>query len=154
VDNLDRQYPQNVQFIPGIFSDLSWFTKYQGDFSPTPTGMIVAATPPANSTSIQITNLPTTSPGLRLFYPGDFIEFSGHVYKVTENVWTGGSTLTVPLHRPVIAPVTPGDLVKVGNDVVFNLIAEQCPTYTLNAGPNTAFIQWDAPFIFREYLTT
>lgn len=152
IANLDRETPDYVIFNDQGYCDLSWYTKYLGSFAAPLTGIVVASTPAANATTVTLTNLPTQTAGLVLFNPGDFIEFSGHVYNVTQQVLTGGATVNVPLHRPVIGPVTPGDPVAVGNDVEFYLIAEQCPTYNLNPAPNGGFIEWSGPFVFREYL--
>lgn len=154
IANLDRQFPEQIIFNNQGYADLSWYTKYNGAFSTPLTGITVASVPPPNATEIDLTNLPSASPGILLFAQGDFIEFAGRVYNVTEPVFTGGSTVTVPLHRPVIGPVSVGAAVTVGNEVQFNLIADQCPTYTLNAAPDSGFVEWSGPFVFREYLVT
>jgi len=57
------------------------------------------------------------------------------------------------LHRPVIGTPTVGPLSGVGTGCSFYMLAEKCPTYTLNPAPNGAFVQWDEPFVFREDIT-
>jgi hypothetical protein len=152
IANLDRQTPEQIIFNHQGYADLSWYTRYGGSWSTPVTGITVAATPPANATSIDLTTLP--GGGGVAFAQGDFIEFGGHVYNVTQTVYAGAATITVPLHRPVIGTVAAGAAVAVGNEVQFNLIADQCPTYSLNAAPDSGFVEWSSPFVFREYMVT
>ena len=75
------------------------------------------------------------------------------VYKVTEDVLRGsGSTVSVNINRPVIGTPSTGTLTAVGSNVYFYLVAETCPTYTLNPMTSGAFVQWDSPFVFREFI--
>jgi len=73
----------------------------------------------------------------------------GYVYKVTAD--SAGSS--VGINRPLIGNPASGATVLLGNNVSFNVVAESCPTYTLNPMTDGAFVQWDAPFVFREYIT-
>lgn len=132
IDNLDRQLPQNITFQS---DNLKWFTKMQG----TATSATLAATPPTNSQILSLSSNGT-------YKAGDFIEIAGYVYKVTED--SAGST--VMIHRPIIGSPTSGAVVTMGNNVSFNVVAEQCPTYTLNPMTNGAFVEWNGDFIFRE----
>lgn len=151
IDNKDRQLPETIQFNN---SNLSWFTAYQGDFSSTPTGIVLAATPIANATTISLGNLPTMTSFGNLFNAGDFIMIGGFTYKITANVLRGsGSTVSVNIHRPIIGTPTSGAAVSCGINCTFTVVAEVCPTYTLNPMTNGAFVQWDQPFVFREYIT-
>jgi hypothetical protein len=151
IDNKDRQLPETIQFNT---SNLSWFTAYQGSFSSTPTGIVLAATPIANATTISLGNLPTMTSSNNLFIAGDFIMIGGFTYKITANVLRGsGSTVSVNIHRPIIGTPTSGAAVACGNNCTFNVVAEVCPTYTLNPMTNGAFVQWDQPLVFREYIT-
>jgi len=134
IDNLDRQIPQTVTFSNEF---LSWFTKMQG----TATTCVLNGTPTPNTQTLAVTSNGT-------FKAGDFIEVGGYVYKVTAD--SAGSSIGI--HRPLIGTPTSGATVKLGNAVSFNVVAEQCPTYTLNPMTNGAFIQWDGPFVFREYI--
>jgi len=132
IDNLDRQLPQTITFSS---SNLSWFTKMQG----TATAATLASTPATNSQTLNLSSNGT-------YKAGDFIEVGGYVYKVTAD--SAGSVVTI--HRPIIGSPTSGATVTMGNAVSFNVVAEQCPTYTLVPMTNGAFVKWDNAFIFRE----
>jgi len=135
IDNLDRQLPQTITFNS---SNLSWFTAMQG----TATTATLASTPLPNSQVLTLSSNGT-------FKAGDFIEIGGYVYKVTAD----SSGTTVYINRPIIGSPSAGDTVTMGNAVSFNLIAEQCPTYTLTPMTNGAFVEWSGPFVFREDIT-
>jgi len=83
------------------------------------------------------------------FKAGDFLQVGGYVYKVTAD--SAGSS--VGIHRPLIGSPASGTSLILGSAVTFNVVAQVCPTYTLNPMTSGAFVQWDAPFIFREYIT-
>ena len=135
IDNLDRQLPQAIIFNS---NNLSWFTKMQG----TATTATLATTPTANTQVLTLSSNGT-------FKAGDFIEVGGYVYKVTED----SAGTTVYIHRPLIGSPTSGSTVLMGNAVSFNVVAEKCPTYTLNPMTDGAFVQWDGDFVFREDIT-
>ena len=135
IDNLDRQLPDNIQFNT---SQLSWFTAMQG----TATIASLNGTPTPNSQTIALTSNGT-------FKAGDFISIGGYVYKITADS-TGSS---VNINRPLIGAPTETAPVLLGNNVVFNVVAEQCPTYKLNPMTHGAFVEWSGPFVFREYIT-
>ncbi len=155
IDNADRQVPEYITFSG---STLSWFTSYRGDLA-NPATLTLATVPPANSQTIAVGNLPAVSSTAYVFRAGDFIQFGNssgtkYVYKVSADVQRGaGSTITVSLHRPVIGTPSTGTLSAVGSAVNFYVVAEQCPTYTLNPMTGGAFVQWDGPFVFRENVT-
>lgn len=132
IDNLDRQLPQTITFQS---NNLKWFTAMQG----TATAATLAATPPPNSQVLTLSSNGT-------YKAGDFIEVGGYVYKVTAD----SAGTTVDIHRPVIGSPTAGATVTMGNAVSFNVVAQQCPTYTLIPMTDGAFVKWDNPFIFRE----
>lgn len=151
IDNSDRQLPQNITFAG---STLSWFTTYAGGLT---TGQAAALTlssvPAANATTITVGNLPSVASTVVVFAAGDFLQIGVYVYKVTTAVLRGsGSTISVTLHRPIIGTPSTGTLTAVGSDVYFPVVAEVCPTYTLNPMTSGAFVQWDQPFVFREYI--
>jgi len=151
IDNNDRQLPEIISFTS---ANLSWFLKYQGSAATQPTGILLNATPAANATSVVLKSLPTMSSALNLFKAGDFIQFGNYTYKVKSDVLRGsGTTVTVPIHRPVIGSPVVNNPVSVGTDCTFNVVAEVCPTYTLTPMTNGAFVNWDQPFVFREYIT-
>ena len=152
IDNKDRQLPESISFAS---TNLSWFVAYQGDLT---TGQVnaltLASVPSANATTISVGNLPSVSSSAYVFKAGDFLQLGLYPYKVTDNVLRGsGSTVNVTLHRPVISTPSVGTLTAVGTACTFYMLAETCPTYTLNPMTNGAFVQWDAPFVFREDIT-
>jgi hypothetical protein len=152
IDNKDRQLPESITFAS---SNLSWFTAYQGDLTTAQAAALtLASLPAANATTISVGNLPSISSTAFVFKAGDFLQLGTYPYKVTADVLRGsGSTVNVTLHRPVIAPFSVGTLSGVGNSCTFYMLAESCPTYTLNPMANGAFVQWDKPFVFREDIT-
>ena len=135
IDNLDRQLPQNIQFNS---SNLSWFTAMRG----TATVSVLASTPAPNTQTLTLSSNGT-------FKAGDFIMINGYTYKVTAD----SAGTTVNIHRPLITTPSIGTTVYMGNACTFYMVAESCPTYTLNPMTNGAFVQWDAPFVFREDIT-
>lgn len=135
IDNNDRQVPERIILNS---SKLSWFTKMQG----TATAATLNGTPTPNTQTLALTSNGT-------FKAGDFIMISGYTYKITAD----SAGASVSIHRPLIGTPTSGTTVYVGNDCSFALVAEVCPTYTLNPMTNGAFVQWDQPFVFREYIT-
>ena len=145
IDNYDRQIPQVISFSS---TNLSWFTLYQGDIT---SGTItLASTPVANTQTLSIAF--TTGSGYA-FKAGDFIMINGYTYKVTANVSRATSPANVGIHRPLIGSPTSGTTVYKGTDCTFNILAQQCPTYTLNPMTNGAFVQWDGDFVFVEDIT-
>lgn len=151
IDNADRQNPQTITFAS---DNLSWFTTYQGDLTtPQANALTLASAPAANSQVISVGNLPSVAPSVVIFKAGDFIQLGDYPYKVKADVLRGSAfTVSVSLNRPVIGSPSTGTLTAVGSDVTFNVVAESCPTYTLNPMANGAFVQWDGPFVFREYI--
>lgn len=149
IDNKDRQLPETISFAS---ANLSWFTAYQGTLSGAQAAALtLASVPAANATTITVGNLPSVSSTDFVFKAGDFLQLGIYPYKVTENVLRGsGSTVSVTLHRPVIGTPSVGTLSAVGSACTFYVLAESCPTYTLNPMTNGAFVQWDSPFVFRE----
>lgn len=149
IDNKDRQLPETISFAS---ANLSWFTAYQGTLSGVQAAALtLASVPAANATTITVGNLPSVSSTDFVFKAGDFLQLGIYPYKVTTDVLRGsGSTVSVTLHRPVIGTPSVGTLSAVGSACTFYVLAESCPTYTLNPMTNGAFVQWDSPFVFRE----
>ncbi len=135
IDNADRQLPQYITFSA---ANLSWFTTMRG----TATSATLAITPAANATSLTLSSNGT-------YKAGDFISINGSVYKITAD--SAGTNVTI--HRPIIGTPTAGTSLVLGSAVQFYVVAEQCPTYTLTPMTNGAFVNWDGPFVFREYIT-
>lgn len=135
IDNKDRQLAESISFAS---STLSWFTSNRG----TATAAVLNGAPAANTQTLALTSNGT-------YKAGDFLQVSGYVYKVTAD--SAGSS--VGIHRPLIGSPASGTALVLGSAVTFNVVAQVCPTYTLNPMTNGAFVQWDAPFVFREYIT-
>lgn len=135
IDNKDRQLPETIIFNS---ANLSWFTEMRG----TATAATLSATPAPGTQTLSLSSNGT-------FKAGDFIMIGGYTYKVTAD--SAGST--VGIHRPLIGTPTSGTTVYMGNACTFTVVAEACPTYTLNPMTDGAFVQWDSPFVFREYIT-
>lgn len=135
IDNKDRQLPETITFNS---ANLSWFTKMQG----TATAATLNGTPTPNTQTLALTSNGT-------FKAGDFIMINGYSYKITAD--SAGSS--VGINRPLIGTPTSGTTVYIGNACTFTVVAEACPTYTLNPMTDGAYVQWDAPFVFREYIT-
>lgn len=135
IDNKDRQLPEAIVFSS---ANLSWFTKMQG----TATAATLNGTPAPNTQTLALTSNGT-------FKAGDFIMVGGYTYKVTAD--SAGSSVNI--HRPLIGSPASGATVSIGNACTFNVVAEVCPTYTLTPMTNGAFVNWDEPFVFREYIT-
>jgi hypothetical protein len=135
IDNKDRQLPEVITFNSSL---LSWFTQMQG----TATAATLNGTPTPNTQTLALTSNGT-------FKAGDFIMVGGYTYKITAD--SAGSS--VGIHRPLIGAPSSGATVSIGNACTFNVVAEVCPTYTLTPMTNGAFVNWDQPFVFREYIT-
>ena len=135
IDNKDRQLPETITFNS---TNLSWFTAMRG----TATTATLNGTPTPNTQTLALTSNGT-------FKAGDFIMINGYTYKVTAD--SSGSS--VGINRPLIGTPASGTTVYLGNACTFTVVAEACPTYTLNPMTSGAFVQWDAPFVFREYIT-
>lgn len=135
IDNADRQNPQYINFTS---TNLQWFTKMQG----TATSATLAATPAPNTQTLTLSSNGT-------YKAGDFIQLAGYVYKVTAD----SAGTIVNIHRPLIGSPTIGATLTLGSAVQFYVIAEKCPIYTLTPMKDTAFVEWDDDFVFREYIT-
>jgi len=135
IDNKDRQLAESISFAS---TNLSWFTTNRG----TATVSVLNGAPAANTQTLALTSNGT-------FKAGDFLQVGGYVYKVTAD--SAGSS--VGIHRPLIGSPASGTSLTLGTACTFNVVAEVCPTYTLNPMTSGAFVQWDAPFVFREYIT-
>lgn len=135
IDNKDRQLPEVITFTS---TNLSWFLQNRG----TATAATLNGTPVANTQTLNLTSNGT-------YKAGDFIMVSGYTYKVTAD--SAGSVVNI--HRPLIGTPSSGTTVFIGTQCTFNVVAERCPTYTLMPMTNGAFVNWNEPFIFREYIT-
>lgn len=135
IDNKDRQLPETIIFNS---ANLAWFTQMRG----TATAATLNGTPTPNTQTLNLNSNGT-------FKAGDFIMIGGYTYKITAD--SEGSVVTI--HRPLIGTPSSGLIVYMGNSCSFTVVAESCPTYTLNPMTDGAYVQWDSPFVFREYIT-
>lgn len=135
IDNKDRQLPETITFNN---SNLSWFTAMRG----TATTATLNGAPTPNTQTLALTSNGT-------FKAGDFIMINGYTYKITAD----SAGASVGIHRPLIGTPASGTTVSIGNACTVTVVAEACPTYTLNPMTSGAFVQWDQPFVFREYIT-
>lgn len=135
IDNSDRQLPQTITFSS---DNLKWFTEMKG----TATVVTLNGTPTPNSQTIALNSNGT-------FKAGDFISIDGYVYKVTAD--SAGSTINI--NRPLIGSPSSSAPILLGKNVIFTVVAQECPTYTLIPMANTAFVEWSGNFVFREYIT-
>ena len=134
IDNKDRQLAESISFAS---SNLSWFLSMRG----TATTAVLNGAPAANTQTLALTSNGT-------FKAGDFVMVGGYVYKVTAD--SAGTSITI--HRPLIGLPASGAALALGTACTFSVVAEVCPTYTLNPMANGAYVQWDKPFVFREYI--
>lgn len=135
IDNRDRLLPETINFDN---PNLSWFVKMRG----TATTASLATTPATNTQTLTLTSNGT-------FKAGDFIMIGGYTYKVTAD----SAGTTVYIHRPLIGTQLSGTPVYMGTECTFTVVAEKCPTYTLSPMTDGAYVNWDEPFVFREYIT-
>jgi hypothetical protein len=135
IDNADRQNPQYINFSS---SNLNWFTKNRG----TATSSYLTTTPATNTQTLTLTSNGN-------FKAGDFLSIDGYVYKVTAD----SAGTVVNIHRPLIGAPIAGTYLVLGSAVQFQVIAEKCPTYILTPMKDTAFVEWNGDFVFREYIT-
>ena len=121
----------------------------------------------ANSGNIQATynndNAPTTlnlssvsSLGVDeyVFKSGDWLQLgnNGHVYSVTADVLRGNAavnTVTIPVNRPIIETANASVVytLKVGQDVTFDVICVEFPTWNIFQRDQ---VSWSGNFVFFE----
>ena len=152
----DKALPQYLNF-----GSTGWvnYIKYQGDLS---SGQITTCqwqTSSANK-SLVLGNLPAISSSISIVRVGDFVQVGLYSYIATADVLRGsGSTVTIPVHRNLITPVTSpinavmgefGTTVSMSGatytGVTFQVILRDYPTYTLVPMTNDSFIQWSGTF--------
>jgi hypothetical protein len=113
-------------------------------------------------TTVVLNNLPTvgapSAVGSLLFRAGDFIQVEDKPYPFTvvnDVTRTSSTSCTVTVHRPnFFDESVVGDGIILGNDVSFNMLCTNMPTYTLSAGGRTALVTFDGDFQLYEYTGT
>lgn len=143
------------------FGSTGWenYIRYQGEMSPAEIEGCVWQTSSANKTLV-LGYLPTVAEDTVLFKAGDFVQCGLYAYIVTADVLRGsGSTVSVPVHRNLLAPVVPGTTLVAGEfgttvsmggtqytGITFGVVLREYPTYTLVPITNDSYIQWSGAF--------
>lgn len=105
-------------------------------------------------------SLPSISSGSYIVRKGDFCQVGRYAYIATADVFRGsGSTVTIPVHRNLIATFTGtipcvigqyGTTQPLGGNsytgVTFPVILQEYPTYNLTPFNNDSYIQWAGVF--------
>ena len=133
IDFNDRvnEYTISLNDNPGM----NYITAYQGSMTQAQLNDLTIST--STTSTLVVSTLPTTATTTVMFQAGDIIqpENSRYPYSVTAQVLRGsGSTITVPLHRPIITSegvnlMSQG--LKVGNSATWQVVVTGLPTYTL-----------------------
>lgn len=143
------------------FGQTGWlnYVKYQGQMTSTEIGNCLWLTSSANK-NLVLGSLPARAATDYLFRVGDFVQVGLYSYIVTANVQRGSSsTVTVPVHRNLIATLTSnvacvagefGTTVSMGGatytGVTFPVVLRDYPTYSLVPITNDSYINWSGPF--------
>lgn len=138
MEALDRTTVGTIQINKAAHS---WISGYQGNLTNI-TGVNVSYT---SGNTVTITSGATLASGYR-FRSGDLIQLgtSGSVYSVVDDVLFNQNTVT--LHRPV-REAAGSYLLKIGQNVTWNVICVQFPNWTLFARDQ---VSWSGPFVFAE----
>jgi hypothetical protein len=137
------------RMTPGTFtinnSNMSWLNKYLGNLSNITN---VSVTFESGNTLTINSGASGLSAGQYRFRVGDLIQLGtgGGVYSVIEDVPYNGTTITV--NRPIRDAANSYTL-KVGPNVVWNVICVQFPSWTIFARDQ---VSWSGPFVFAEAL--
>ena len=153
LDRVDRVLPQTIN-IGASNPALSYITEYRGDFP----NVVSSATLVSHSGLNIVLNVPATGggsgTGTLLFRAGDLITFDGHKYpySVTRDVKYSGSSITVPVNRPVITlsdnPV--GKTLMVGSDVTWEVVLVKRPAWRVIPYDR---VEFDGAFEFIEQIS-
>ena len=128
LDALDTIVESNVD-IGASNSGLNWITSYQGSANTSQVNQLVMSSTGTANLVINTSGVSGT-PGGNLFVIGDVIQPAGNTgtyrypYNVTSNVAWNASSVTVPVHRPVLnqdgVALTSGG-VRVGTNCRYHL---------------------------------
>lgn len=157
IDEIDTITTSNVD-IGGNNANMAWVTSYQGSANTSQLGQLVMTSTGTSNLVINTSSVSGT-PGGNLFVVGDVIQPAGNTgtykypYNVTSNVAWNGSSVTVPVHRPVLAQdgvaLTSGG-VRVGTGCRYHLKLIKKPKY--RAVPYDR-IAWTSDFELVEVIT-
>lgn len=149
----------NEQYLN--FGSTGWlnYIQYQGEM----TGVQAAACEVETASTgmtIVLGSLPSISPSALVVKTGDFIQIDRYSYIATSDVPRGiGSTVNVPVHRPLMTVVNTALPAVIGQygtttllggltytGITFPVVLREYPVYTLVPMTNDSFIQWDGKF--------
>jgi hypothetical protein len=147
------------------YASTGWvnYIAYQGDMSAVQAAAVTVEAASSGKT-IVLGTLPSITSTLFIVKAGDFIQVGRYAYIATANVTRGGgATVSVPVHRSLIAAPTPGMLAVIGQygttvalggttytGITFPVIVRDYPTYTLVPMTNDSFIAWANAFSAME----
>lgn len=147
------------------FGSTGWlnYIQYRGEMTEAEINAVTVSPLSANKT-IQLDNLPAISSTALIVRTGDFVQVGRYAYIATADVVRGaGSSVNVPVHRSLIAPVSSsipavigqfGTTVSLGGStytgITFPVVLREYPTYTLVPMTNDSFIGWDGQFAAME----
>jgi hypothetical protein len=149
IDFNDRvnEYEISLNQSPGM----NYITAYQGGMTQTQLNSLSISA--VGTSTVTISNLPTTASNIVMFAAGDVVqpENSRYPYTVVNTVTRGtNSTIEIRLHRPVITSeniTLTGHGVKVGNSCTWRVIVSALPVYQLVPG---RFVQYTGDFELIE----
>jgi hypothetical protein len=143
------------------FSTTGWtnYIRYQGDMTSVQIAACVFTSGSANK-SLTLGTLPSIASTAFIVKAGDFCQVGRYAYIATADVLRGtGSTVSIPVHRNLITPVTTniaavigqfGTTIALGGSsftgVTFPVILREYPSYTLVPMTNDSFIAWNGSF--------
>lgn len=147
------------------FGETGWqaYVDYMGDMTPAQIAGCAWQTDSANK-SLVLGDLPSIASTKYIVKNGDFMQVGLYSYIATADVLRGsGSTVTIPVHRNLLTPVTApidavigqyGTTVSMGGDsytgITFPVVLKSYPTYTLIPMATDAYIQWTGDFVAYE----
>ena len=147
------------------FGSTGWvnYIAYQGSMTPAQIAACQWQTSSANK-NLVLGSLPAISSGSFIVRAGDFCQVGRYAYIATADVTRGGgATVTIPVHRNLITPVTVATAAVIGQygttislggssytGTTFCVILREYPTYTLTPITNDSFIQWNGNFVAFE----
>lgn len=143
------------------FASTGWqnYIAYRGDMTSAQISACAWQSSSANK-NLVLGSLPAISSGSYIVRKGDFCQVGRYAYIATADVFRGsGSTVTIPVHRNLIATFTGtipcvigqfGTTQPLGGNsyvgVTFPVILRDYPTYNLIPMTNDSFIQWAGTF--------
>lgn len=148
------------------FADTGWvnYIQYQGDMTPPQIAASFWQTS-SSGQNLVLGSIPTgVTANEYVVKAGDFCQVGRYAYIATQDVLRGsGSTVTIPVHRNLLTPVTSpipavigefGTTISLGGNfytgTTFCVILKAYPTYTLMPFKNDSYIAWAGEFTAME----